>query len=48
MCPDDPSLILLSTSLFSLFIIEGCVLDQVPLEGAALTDFPKNRLSCAA
>ena len=47
-CPDNLSLIPLGTGLFSFSINHWRFLIQVPLEGAALTDSPKNRLSCVA
>ena len=45
---DGLSSILLGARLFSLSINQWRVLKQVPRGGATLTDFPKNRLSCAA
>ena len=40
-CPDNPSLIPLGAGLFFLSIKQWHVLNQVPREGATLTDFPK-------
>ena len=39
--PNNPSLIPLSTGLFSLSCKQWRILNQVPHGGATLTDFPK-------
>ena len=41
LSPNDPSEILLGTGFFSLSINQWRILNQVPLGGAMLIDFPK-------
>ena len=40
--PNNPSLIPLGAGLYSLSCKQWRILNQVPHEGATLTDFPKN------